>query len=183
MAQNTEVTDEVTTLAGAPVNIGSTPMRYGRAAFGSAVGSELVNLAVPFRTEYYVDASTGFVTNVNDFCSSGAALSFSNFADNLNAGETCVEDIGSPGVSGGGCTTVGPVTQQYFDPLVAGDFNLFLRAPGAGNDGSATVEANVPAWLEFDWDTGVGGDEDPSGRVTFGIYGGDKNQVYRRELY
>jgi hypothetical protein len=59
MAQNTEVTDEVTTLAGAPVNIGSTPMRYGRAAFGSAVGSELVNLPVPFRTEYYVDASTG----------------------------------------------------------------------------------------------------------------------------
>jgi MSHA biogenesis protein MshQ len=75
------------------------------------------------------------------------------------------------------------VTQQYYDPLVAGDFNLFLRAPGAGNDGSATVEADVPAWLEFDWDTGVGGDEDPSGRVTFGIYGGDKNQVYRRELY
>ncbi len=47
----------------------------------------------------------------------------------------------------------------------------------------ATVDANVPDWLEFDWDTGVPGIEDPTGRFTFGIYGGDKNQVYRRELY
>jgi len=37
--------------------------------------------------------------------------------------------------------------------------------------------------FEFDWDTGAPGLEDPSGRITFGIYGGDKNQVYRRELY
>ncbi len=57
------------------------------------------------------------------------------------------------------------------------------REPGAGNDGSATVVANVPDWLEFDWDAGAPGFEDPSGRITFGIYGGDKNQVYWRELY
>jgi MSHA biogenesis protein MshQ len=181
--QNTEVTDEVTTLAGAPVGIGSSPTRFGRAAFGSAVGSELVNLGVPFHTEYYVDASTGYVTNFNDFCSTGGTLSFSNFAGNLGAGETCVEDSGSPGISGAGCLVAGPVTQRYDDPLIAGEFNLFLDAPGAGNDGSGTVDADVPDWLEFDWDTGVPGIEDPTGRFTFGIYGGDKNQVYRRELY
>ena len=181
--QNTEVTDEVTTLAAAPVGIGSSPTRFGRAAFGSAVGSELVNLGVPFHTEYYVDASTGYVTNVSDFCSTGGNLSFSNFAGNLGAGETCVEDSGSPGVSGAGCLAPGPVTQRYDDPLIAGEFNLFLDAPGAGNDGSGTVDADVPDWLEFDWDTGVPGIEDPTGRFTFGIYGGDKNQVYRRELY
>jgi MSHA biogenesis protein MshQ len=138
---------------------------------------------VPFRTEYYVDASTGFVTNVNDFCSSGATLSLSNFSDNLGAGETCVEDSGSPGLSGAGCVAAGPVTQRYDDPLIAGDFNLFLQAPGAGNDGSAILNADVPGWLEFDWDTGLPGLEDPIGHITFGIYGGDKNQVYRRELY
>jgi len=41
----------------------------------------------------------------------------------------------------------------------------------------------VPDWLELDWDTAGPGFEDPSGRITFGIYGGDKNQFYRRELY
>ena len=142
-----------------------------------------MNLGVPFHTEYYVDASTGYVTNVNDFCSSGGSLSFSNFAGNLGAGETCVEDSGSPGISSAGCVAAGPVTQRYDDPLIAGEFNLFLDAPGAGNDGSGTVDADVPDWLEFDWDTGVPGIEDPTGRFTFGIYGGDKNQVYRRELY
>ncbi len=55
--------------------------------------------------------------------------------------------------------------------------------PGAGNDGSETVDANVPDWLEFAWDAGAPGFEDLSGRITLGIYGGDKNQVYRRELY
>jgi len=182
-ARNTAVTDEVTTLAAAPVSLGTNPTRYGRVNIGSAAGSELVNLGVPMRAEYYVDASTGFVTNTTDFCSSGAALSFTNFAENLDAGETCVEDSGSPGLSSAGCAIAGPVAQRYDDPLIAGEFNLFLEAPGAGNDGSTTVDVNVPDWLEFDWDTGVPGLEDPSGRITFGIYGGDKNQVYRRELY
>jgi MSHA biogenesis protein MshQ len=182
-AQNTEVTDEVTTLAGAPVSIGSTPTRYGRAALGSAAGSELVNLGVSMKTEYYLDANSGYVTNINDSCTAGAILGFSNYTDNLDSGETCVLDIGSPGSSGAGCVAAGPVTQRYDDPLIAGDFNLFLQAPGAGNDGSVSIDADVPDWLEFDWDTGVPGLEDPSGHATFGIYGGDKNQVYRRELY
>ncbi len=181
--QNTQVTDEVTTLAGAPVSIGSTPTRYGRAALGSAVGSELVNLGVSMKTEYYLDASSGYVTNTSDSCTAGAILSFSNYTDNLDSGETCVLDIGSPGSSGAGCLAAGPVTQRYDDPLIAGDFNLFLQAPGAGNDGAVTVDAVVPDWLKFDWDTGVAGDENPSGRVTFGIFGGDETQVYRRELY
>ena len=158
-------------------------MRYGRVAFGTAAGSELVNLGVPMRAEYYVNASTDFVSNIDDSCSSGVTLSFSNFADNLIAGETCVLDSGSPGGSGAGCTVAGPVTQRYDGPPIAGEFNLFLQAPGAGNDGSVSVDAVVPVWLRFDWDSGVPGDENPSGRATFGIFGGHGSEVYRRELY
>ena len=110
-------------------------------------------------------------------------LSFSDFADNLTVGETCVVDTGSPGDSGAGCAVAGSAAQLFDGPPIFGDFNLFLQAPGAGNDGSVTVEAFVPAWLKFDWDTGVAGDENPSGRVAFGIFGGDESQVYRRELY
>ena len=115
--------------------------------------------------------------------STSAALSISNFADNLSVGETCVQDTGSPGLSGAGCTVAGPILERYDDPLIAGDANLWMKAPGAGNDGSADVSADVPTWLEFDWNSGVPGLEDPSGHIVFGIYGGDKNQVYRRELY
>jgi MSHA biogenesis protein MshQ len=181
--QNTAVTDEVTTLAGAPVSIGDSPTRHGRAVVGTAAGSELVDLDVVMRTEYYLNSTSGYVVNSDDFCNSNAVLSLSNFTDNLSLGETCVQDSGNPGLSGAGCAVAGPVLERYDDPLIAGDANLFLRAPGAGNDGSAILGADVPDWLEFDWDTGVPGTEDPIGHITFGIYGGDKNQVYRRELY
>ena len=143
--QNTAVTDEVTTLDGAPVSIGSSPTRHGRALVGIAAGSELVDLGVVMRTEYYLSSTSGYVVNNNDFCSMGAALSLSNFADNLDAGETCVQDSGSPGLSGAGCTAAGPVLEQFDDPLIAGDSNLWLKAPGAGNDGSATLGADVPS--------------------------------------
>ncbi len=181
--QNTAVTDEVTTLAAAPVDIGSSPTRYGRVALGSAVGSELVNLGMSMRAEYYANASTGYVTNTDDSCSSGVSLSFSNFADNLDAGETCVLDTGSPGDSGAGCVAAGPVAQRYDGPPITGLFNLFLLAPGAGNDGAVSVDAVVPDWLMFDWDAAAPGLENPSGRATFGIYGGHSSEIYRRELY
>jgi MSHA biogenesis protein MshQ len=182
-AQLTGITDEVTTLAGAPVSIGSTSVRYGRVALNTAAGSELLNLGVPMRAEYYLNSSTEFVTNTTDSCTSGVTLSFSDFADNLTVGETCVVDTGSPGDSAAGCAVAGVAAQLFNGPPITGDFNLFLQAPGAGNDGSVTVDAVVPDWLKFDWDTGVAGDENPSGRVTFGIFGGDESQVYRRELY
>jgi hypothetical protein len=35
----------------------------------------------------------------------------------------------------------------------------------------------------FDWDAAVPGLENPSGRATFGIFGGHDNEIYRRELY
>jgi MSHA biogenesis protein MshQ len=181
--QLTGITDEVTTLAGAPVDIGSTAVRYGRVTVNTAAGSELLNLGVPMRAEYYLNSSTEFVTNTTDSCTSGVTLGLSDFADNLILGETCVVDTGSPGDSSAGCAVAGVAAQLFNGPPISGDFNLFLQAPGAGNDGSVTVDAVVPDWLKFDWDTGVAGDENPSGRVTFGIFGGDESQVYRRELY
>jgi hypothetical protein len=43
-----------------------------------------------------------------------------------------------------------PPPLRYREPPIAGDFNLYLRTPGATNDGSTTATADVPAWLEFD---------------------------------
>jgi len=138
---------------------------------------------MPMRAEYYADTNTGYVTNTADSCSSGVSLSFSSFADNLNIGETCVLDTGSPGDSGAGCVAAGPVAQRYDGPPITGLFNLFLQAPGAGNDGAVSIDAAVPEWLMFDWDVAAPGLENPSGRATFGIYGGHVNEIYRREKY
>ncbi len=182
-ARITGVSDEVSVLAGAPVSIGSTTIRYGRIAISGAFGSELVNLALPMRAEYYVDANTGFVNNVDDVCSTAVTLSFSNFTDNLASGETCVLDSGSPGNSGAGCAAIAPVTMRYSEPPIGGDFNLYLQAPGAGNNGSTLTTADVPAWLEYDWNSSTAGNEDPAGTAVFGIFRGQDRRIYTRELY
>ena len=158
-------------------------MRYGRARLLNAYGSELVNLALPLRTEYYVDAGTGFVPNIDDVCTGAISLSLGAFTENLAAGETCALDNGAPGLSGEGCAAPGPLALRFREPPLGGDFNLHLRAPGDGNDGSTTATADVPAWLEFDWDAATPGNEDPWGTAVFGIYEGQDRRIYTREIY
>ena len=181
-------TDGVTTLS-SPVAFSTigfdsgASMRYGRVRLLNALGSELVNLAVPMRSEYFVDAATGFVTHTDDSCTDNLALSLGNFTANLNASETCVLDTGSPGDSGAGCAAAGPAGQRYRAPALGGDFNLFLQAPGTGNDGSVDVSVDVPAWLEFDWDAAAAGFEDPGATATFGIYDGDSRRIYLRQVF
>ncbi|MGI9263232.1 MAG: DUF6701 domain-containing protein, partial [Woeseiaceae bacterium] len=158
-------------------------MRYGRARVFNAYGSELVDLALQFRTEYFVDAATGFVPNIDDVCTSTVTLSLGSFTENLAAGETCVWDSGAPGASDEGCAVAGPPALQYREPPLGGDFNLYLRAPGGTNDGSAAATADVPNWLEYDWDAGLPGLEDPTGTAVFGIFRGADRRIYTRELY
>ena len=158
-------------------------MRYGRGRLLNAYGSELVNLALPFRTEYFVSAAIGFVPHVDDSCSTPVSLSLGAFTENLAAGETCVLDSGNPGDSGAGCAAAGPPALRYSEPPLASDFNLHLLAPGAGNDGSTTATADVPDWLEFEWNLSTPGREDPAGTAVFGIFRGADRRIYMRELY
>jgi hypothetical protein len=187
-----DVADTDGAAASNPVEFGSaggmlfdsgSEMRYGRGRVLNAYGSELVNLAMPFRTEYFVNAATGFVQNVDDSCTSPVTLSFITFTDNLAAGETCVFDTGAPGSSGAGCAAPGPLALRYRTPPLGGDFNLHLQAPGDNNDGSTTIRADVPDWLEFDWDSTLPGLEDPTGTAVFGIFSGSDRRIYIRELY
>ena len=151
-------------------------IRYGRIRVGTAIGSELVNLPVPMRAEYYASSAAGFVTNAADTCSTGAALAFSSYTHGLSAGETCVSDTGAPGSSSVGCAAAAPIAERFREPPTAaagGDFNLRLKAPGVGNQGSVVITATVPAWLRYDWNTTTPGDENPIGQATFGIFGGE----------
>jgi len=158
-------------------------IRYGRARLRNAVGSERVDLAVPFVAEYFAGPGVGFVRNADEECLADVTLALSAFTENLAPGETCALDAGAPGASGIGCAAAAPVPQRFEEPPIAGDFNLTLAAPGVGNTGSVTIAADVPAWLEFDWDAAAAGDEDPTGQVTFGIFGGENAQIYLREIY
>ncbi len=168
--------------AGIQFSTGSA-IRYGRVRLSTAVGSELVDLPIAMAAEYYAGPATGFVANTDDTCTGGVSLALSAYTKNLAAGETCVRDTGSPGASGIGCAPAAPLAERYHGPPSAGDFNLELAAPGAGNNGSVQITATVPTWLQYDWNAATPGDENPSGEATFGVFGGQSKQIYSREIY
>ncbi|HYM35720.1 MAG TPA: DUF6701 domain-containing protein, partial [Steroidobacteraceae bacterium] len=155
--------------------------RYGRIAFRNAVGSELLNLPLPMHAEYFINTTSGFIQNTNDTCTTGMTLAFTNYGGNLKAGETCLLDTGSPGVSGLGCSTAGPVGQRFQMPPTNGDFIAILKAPGAGNNGTVTLTTTVPTWLQFDWNTSNPGLENPSGVATFGVFQGESKRIFQIE--
>jgi len=198
LSVNVSDLDDVTAAAplviGAPSGItftGNAQQRYGRLAFRNTVGSERVNLPMTLATEFFLSDNAGFVRNVDDICSSAVTVSLLTFAGNLSAGETCVQDSGQPGLSGAGCNVAAPLQQRFRVPPTplpmasvpdGGDFNLWLSAPGAGNDGTVTLRGNAPPWLQFDWDGATPGIlEDPRGIATFGIFQGSMRRLYQRE--
>ena len=88
----------------------------------------------------------------------------------------CVFDSGNPGLSGAGCATPGGADKKFktgATPSVgfAGDFNLWLKAPGPGNLGSAELNVTGPEWLGIV----------PPTMVTFGQY--RSPLIYRREVF
>lgn len=168
---------------------GTAEIRSGRAKLGNAYGSELLGLRLPFRTEFW---NNGWLFNSADSCTGDeTVLGASNavsVALTAPPPATCVQDSGSPGLSGAGCAVAGPAAQSFRKGATpgigfAGDFNLWLRAPGAGATGAVTVTGSVPVWLQFDWNTAVPGLENPSSRATFGVYQGRKEFMYMRENY
>lgn len=151
--------------------------RHGRLRLPNAHGSELLDLKVPLRTQYFASANEGFVDNINDDCTQNLRLTLTP------ATLSCAFEDGT--TSGIGCGEA-KAGRNWADPVIGGDFNLWLRAAGAtgsaelGVDGSA---ANLPLWLRYDWDNNGDHDNWPSGITTFGIYSGNERQIDRRERW
>src|SRR5450830_194333 len=179
------VTSNVTT-ATYPSHVeGNTPIRSGRVRLLNAYGSELLDLPVTMRAEYWNNNS--WAINSADGCTGNTSLGIGNAVTlaltniTLNPTKTCVWDVASPGLSGAGCTTAGIATKQYKEGPVAsfaGDFNLWLKAPGSSNSGAVGITATVPSWLRYNW---TGTVANPSSRATFGIY--KTPIIYLRENY
>ena len=72
-------------------------------------------------------------------------------------------------------------------PLLLGDAGLSFSAPGAGNTGHVDLSHDLRTegvpWLLFDWDSDGSNDDDPTARVTFGVFKGHDAMIYSRELY
>jgi MSHA biogenesis protein MshQ len=160
---------------------GSVNIRGGRVRLQNAYGSELLDLPMTMRAEYW-DATTGWQLNSADTCTD-ATLAFAAVTSPDITASTCIWELAPLFNSSGakGCITA-PVGRNYKETGVtgfAGDFNLWLKKPGVGNAGALTVTATVPSWLQFNW-TGAG-NVNPTARATFGVF--KSPLIYRRENY
>jgi MSHA biogenesis protein MshQ len=161
----------------------SAEQRYGRLALRDALGSELLDLPMSLTTQYYLGTTGGFTAHIADVCTTAPAIAFTNYLLNLNTGETCVRDTGSPGASGAGCAAAASSLLLYDASAAAGGFNLWLAAPGSGNNGAVTVTATTPSWLQYLWNAGAGTNSSPTGNATFGVFPGPASRIYQREVY
>ena len=165
-------------------------MRFGRFAIGNANGTQLLPLLVRVEAQYWTGAPTNaFVTNTLDNCSAIAPANYAmgNYTGNLSGSPTC-----ETAISGGGT-------------LSAGRGTLILATPGAANDGSVILTANLGATasgstctaqgaapvsastanlphLQGNWSGGAY-NVNPSARASFGVYRGSEEIIFTRENY
>lgn len=131
----------------------------GRLQLTHGHGSELLRMPVPVQAQYFLGKDAGWRLNEKDSASAvtAANFTFSGCTKKLGSGAAC--NTALLGWSGSAVLT-----------LVNGAGTLYLRAPGAGNNGSVDVRGGDPVWL-------------PStvARLVFGLY--KSPLIYLRELY
>jgi len=161
---------------------GVTDVRFGRLRIVNTFGSELVPLAIPLVTEYFLSdaGGGGFVTNIDDTgvdsTSYDATVDITidahtatllNYTGGLSAG-----NVSSP-------TGAGLIITGLADPANP----IVINAPSPTASGSVDISLDTVNWLDFDWDNDGNHDNNPVGTATFGIYRGNDSSIYLRELY
>jgi MSHA biogenesis protein MshQ len=157
-------------------------MLFGRLAIGTAAGSELLPIQVPFQTEYY--NGTAFEVNGDDGCTTiDDAVAVIGIPDlvltNLIDG---TQTDGTIQICAGGASTLSMVNAT----LVAGLGGLSFTAPGDSCVGYSDITLDLTThginYLQYDWlADDATFDDDPKGRVDFGIFEGSKSHIYIRE--
>lgn len=144
--------------------IAQSDQRYGRFVMDNAFGPEVLDLAVPLRTEYW--NGTSFITNADDTACSGGLFASGDFV------------ISDPDLTDS--LTPASLSSKTYLPITVGEGALILGAPNAS--GPLNIDLDVPLWLEFDVD-GDSTPDDPSAEAHFGQYRGNDRIIYWRELF
>jgi MSHA biogenesis protein MshQ len=138
---------------------GSTIVRYGRMNIDNAYGSELLNLTMKVKAQYWTGSATGYATNMLDSCTVPA---FTPFA--------AIDYLPTTGAIN---ATTMPFSKLVPGPaLVNGASQLVLTKPGLPvptSRGSVTVRSSL-------------GYLPGNGRATFGVYKAGP-VIYVREIY
>ena len=171
-------------------SIGGAALRFGRLIIENAVGSELLPLALPMKTQYF-DGSN-YIDNIDDSCMELALTDLvlsSAVETNIIDGDIDVSNGAS--CIGSGVTTASLTLPRFAD----GDSGLSFTAPGEACVGYVDTTMDLSAisltigsllypdltFLQYDWDDDLSFDDNPTGRATFGVFSGQSEFIYIRE--
>lgn len=145
------------------VSLGQADLRFGYLMLDNAYGPETAALQQRIAS-WYFDGS-GWRMNQDDQCTSLEASSLTDldWTDELNAGETTAQFVGS------------------VNQLSQGQLLIEHSAPGIGNQGSVRYQYPAPSWLKMDTDGDGDYQEDSQGQVIFGQYRGTDRMIFWRE--
>ncbi|EKD40165.1 MAG: hypothetical protein ACD_75C00153G0001, partial [uncultured bacterium] len=173
------------------VQTAETPLRYGRLVVQNAYGTEAEDHLVPFLTQF-VDNAGQWAINSQDSCTTLAAANF-GFGNYLQ--QLAPDEMNSTHIDAGLSilTTNMGRGSLYLKKPSAGDSkyvgsvdvcaDLGPDTPSAGPEPApvcVAVSANLP-WLQGKWSE-TKYDDDPTGRVNFGIYRGNDRIINWREI-
>ncbi len=158
--------------------------RYGRMRMDNANGSELLNLSLPIRTDFW--NGTNFVANAADNCTTitAANVAFRAYAGGVTSSNMPLTKVasGSTLKQGVGRIVLTPPTSPLTNK---GSVDLCVdlgpdTTPPAGVACAVTTPAAQP-WLQGRWSE-TSYDDDPGARATFGVYKSGP-VIYMREVY
>lgn len=158
-------------------------MRFGRLKLSNAHGSELLNLPVPIQAQYW--NGTAFVPNEADNCTVLASTNFALGNYQRKAGDTWTTSptlVNTAAIQGGWQVSLSKPSPT---PSGKGSVDLCVDLgadPVGGTLCSATVPANLP-YLQSLWSPGTSYNNDPKVRATFGVFKGNDEFIYLREMY
>lgn len=165
------------------VNTSSTEVRHGRIKTGNVYGSELLALSIPLTVEYW--NGTAFITNTldNQTQLSTANIGLANYSGNLAAGEA-IANVGGAFVAGVGSLSLSAlgVGNNGSVDIIINSGTTATAAPCSALTPDPTTSAAHLSYLRGMW-CGSNHDKDPVARATFGLYKGNDQQIYFRELY
>jgi len=164
-------------------SLGTAEVRFGRLKLSNAHGSELLNLPVPIQAQYW--NGTTFVPNDADNCTVLASTHFALGNYQRKAGDTWTTSLTL--VSTAAILGAWQINLSKPSPTPTGkgsvDLCVDLGAdPGGGTVCSAAASANLP-YLQGLWSPGSSYNNDPKVRATFGVFKGNEEFIYLREVY
>ncbi|MDZ7791039.1 MAG: DUF6701 domain-containing protein [Xanthomonadales bacterium] len=171
------IDDDGVALQNPPGNIGSTELRFGRIVIDNAIGSELGPLELPWRTEYW-DGST-WLTNADDNCT---ALALVDDLELTSSGGASGDGT-TPMSVGGGSTSIDEAESEL--TLGSGVGSIHFTAPGSPGWVNVLLglDTNWPYLRdELDDDSDTPYEENPEARATFGLFDGNSQRIYIREI-